>query len=100
MCRFEGLAKAGGTLICVSGAIFMVFYRGPVVIGDKEMDQVKLNARGQPEPSGWLMNSLLDVGFDSFQLGVVSLIGNSICMAAFLAFQVSKFLLYSSKDTC
>ncbi|ESW30057.1 hypothetical protein PHAVU_002G121000 [Phaseolus vulgaris] len=87
---YEGLAKAGGTLICVSGAIFMVFYRGPAVIGDNEMDQVaqiKLSVRGQPEPSGWLINSLLDIGLDSFQLGVVFLIGNCICMAAFLAIQ-------------
>ncbi|KAL9328358.1 hypothetical protein ACSQ67_003361 [Phaseolus vulgaris] len=72
------------------GAIFMVFYRGPAVIGDKTMNQVaqiKKSARGQPEPSGWLINSLLDIGLDSFQLGVVFLIGICICMAAFLAFQ-------------
>ncbi|CAJ1930768.1 unnamed protein product [Sphenostylis stenocarpa] len=89
--RYEGLAKVGGTLICVSGAIFMVFYRGPVLIGGTEMDKVaqisKLSARDQPEASGWLINSLLDIGFDSFQLGVVFLIGNCICMAAFLAIQ-------------
>ncbi|KAK7367147.1 hypothetical protein VNO80_09156 [Phaseolus coccineus] len=84
------IGLAGGTLICVSGAIFMVFYRDPAVIGDKTMNQVaqiKLSARGQPETSGWLINSLLDIGLDSFQLGVVFLIGNCLCMAAFLAIQ-------------
>ncbi|KAH1224201.1 WAT1-related protein [Glycine max] len=88
--RYEGVAKVGGTLICVSGAILMVFYRGPALIGDTEMDQVaqiKISARGQPEASRWLINGLLDLGFDNFQLGVIFLIGNCICMAAFLAIQ-------------
>nr|ACU22998.1 unknown [Glycine max] len=88
--RYEGVAKVGGTLICVSGAILMVFYRGPALVGDTEMDQVaqiKISARGQPEASRWLINGLLDLGFDNFQLGVIFLIGNCICMAAFLAIQ-------------
>jgi len=78
----------------------MVFYRGPAVIGDKTMNQVaqiKKSARGQPEPSGWLINSLLDIGLDSFQLGVVFLIGICICMAAFLAFQVSTIFYIHQK---
>ncbi|KAH1158264.1 hypothetical protein AAZX31_11G088100 [Glycine max] len=88
--RYEGLAKVGGTLICVSGAMLMVLYRGPALIGDKEMDhvlQIKRGARGQPEPSGWLISGLLNLGFDHFQLGVMSLIANCCCMTAFLAIQ-------------
>ncbi|XP_027913990.1 WAT1-related protein At4g19185-like isoform X1 [Vigna unguiculata] len=80
--RYEGWAKAGGTLICVSGAIFMVFYRGPAVIGGNEMDQVT-----QIKPSGNSSRFAIDIGLDSFQLGVVFLIGNCICMAAYLALQ-------------
>ncbi|XP_014619409.1 WAT1-related protein At4g19185 isoform X2 [Glycine max] len=90
--RYEGLAKVGGTLICVSGAMLMVLYRGPALIGDKEMDhvlQIKRGARGQPEPSGWLISGLLNLGFDHFQLGVMSLIANCCCMTAFLAIQGS-----------
>ncbi|KAJ1380937.1 EamA domain [Sesbania bispinosa] len=88
--RYEGLAKVGGTLICVSGAILMVFYRGPALIGDTEMDhmaQNEVSARGQPEPSGWLSSGLQDIGLDHFELGVICLIGNCMCMAAFLAIQ-------------
>ncbi|XP_047153253.1 WAT1-related protein At4g19185-like isoform X1 [Vigna umbellata] len=96
---YEGWAKAGGTLLCVSGAIFMVFYRGPAVIGDNETNQVtqiKPSGRGQPEPSVWLINSYLDIGLDNFQLGVVFLIGNCICMAAYLALQAPLLKKYPS----
>ncbi|CAL0330821.1 unnamed protein product [Lupinus luteus] len=88
--RYEGLAKVGGTLICVSGAILMVLYRGPALIGDAEMDlvsQSEISARGQPEPSGWLIGSLQDLGLDHFHLGVLCFIGNCMCMAAFLSIQ-------------
>ncbi|KAJ1380938.1 EamA domain [Sesbania bispinosa] len=88
--RYDGLAKVGGTIICVSGAILMVLYRGPVLIGREEIDRVvqnEISARGQPEPSGWLMGGLHDLGLDHFHIGVLCLIGNCMCMAAFLAIQ-------------
>ncbi|KAK7309442.1 hypothetical protein RJT34_06177 [Clitoria ternatea] len=88
--RYEGLAKVGGILICVSGAILMVFYRGPVLIGYTIMGheaQSEITRRGHPEPSGWLINGLRDIGLDQFQQGVIFLIGNSMCMAVFLAIQ-------------
>ncbi|XP_061341715.1 WAT1-related protein At4g19185-like isoform X3 [Gastrolobium bilobum] len=88
--RYEGLAKVGGTLICVCGAILMVLYRGPALIGHAEIVHVaqsEISARGQPEPSGWLISGLQDLGLDHFQLGVMCLIGNCMCMAAFLAIQ-------------
>lgn len=89
--RTEGQAKVGGTLVCVSGAILMVLFRGPALIGITEPEfaaQVEISARGQPEPAGWLMSSLLEFGLDHFHLGVLCLIGNCMCMAAFLAIQV------------
>ncbi|KAL6207640.1 hypothetical protein ACLB2K_018597 [Fragaria x ananassa] len=88
--RVEGQAKVSGTLVCVSGAIFMVLFRGPVLIGSTEPDfvsQSEISAKGQPEPVGWLMSSFLDFGFDNFHLGVLCLIGNCMCMAVFLAIQ-------------
>ena len=98
----EGQAKVGGTLICVSGAIFMVFYRGKALIGTMEPDfaaQNEIIARGQPEPTGWLMSSFLEVGLDNFHLGVICLIGNCICMAAFLAIQVHEWISYHLHKT-
>lgn len=89
--RIEGQAKVGGTVICVSGAILMVLFRGPALIGNPEAEftaQNEISARGQPEPAGWLMSSFLEYGIDHFHLGVLCLIGNCMCMAAFLAIQV------------
>ncbi|KHN28315.1 Conserved oligomeric Golgi complex subunit 6 [Glycine soja] len=48
---------------------------------------VMMGAKGQPEPSGWLIGGLQNLWFDHFHLGVLCLIGNCICMAAFLAIQ-------------
>ncbi|KAF4401221.1 hypothetical protein G4B88_014062 [Cannabis sativa] len=88
--RTEGQAKIGGTFICVSGAVLMCFYRGWALLGNMEPDysaQSEIIARGQPEPVGWLMSSFSEFGLDHFHLGVLCLIGNCMCMAAFLAIQ-------------
>ncbi|KAG6635909.1 hypothetical protein CIPAW_11G075600 [Carya illinoinensis] len=95
--RTEGQAKVGGTLICVSGAILMVLFRGPALIGVAEPDfsvQNEISARGQPEPAGWLMSSFMEFGIDHFHLGVLCLIGNCMCMAAFLAIQAPLLAKY------
>lgn len=97
----DGLAKVGGTLICVSGAVLMVLYRGPTLIGYTELVVIPQNDRnvgGQPEPSGWLISGLQNLGLDNFELGVVFLIGNTMCMAAFLTILVSTFLLYQFNE--
>ncbi|XP_047257199.1 WAT1-related protein At4g19185 isoform X2 [Capsicum annuum] len=86
----EGQAKVGGTIVCVSGAILMAIFRGPVVFGDRASEFIAhsdISARGQPEPTGWLMSSFLELGFDDWHLGVLCLIGNCMCMAAYLAIQ-------------
>ncbi|XP_062021817.1 WAT1-related protein At4g19185 [Rosa rugosa] len=97
--RAEGQAKVSGTLVCVSGAILMVLFRGPALIGSTEPDftsQSEISARGQPEPVGWLMSSFLEFGLDHFHIGVLCLIGNCMCMAAFLAIQAPLLKRYPS----
>ncbi|CAK9168545.1 unnamed protein product [Ilex paraguariensis] len=87
--RTEGQAKFGGTLVCVSGAILMALFQGPALFGYGETDftvQSQISARG-PEPAGWLMSSFLDFGINHWHLGVLCLIGNCICMAAYIAIQ-------------
>lgn len=83
--------KVGGTLVCVSGAILMGLFRGPALIGYSESDSSTENeiiARGQPEPAGWLMYSFMEYGIRQWHVGVLCLIGNCVCMAAYLAIQV------------
>ncbi|MCD7451003.1 hypothetical protein HAX54_009271, partial [Datura stramonium] len=93
----EGQAKVGGTIVCVSGAILMAVFRGPVVFGDGTSDftaQIEISAKGQPEPAGWLMSTFLELGFDNWHLGVLCLIGNCMCMAAYLALQAPVLAKY------
>ncbi|KAK4834116.1 hypothetical protein QYF36_017249 [Acer negundo] len=95
--RTEGQAKVGGTLICVSGAVLMVLFRGPALLGYTNQDFVahtEIIARGQPEPAGLFMSSFMELGLDQWHLGVLCLIGNCMCMAAFLAIQVPVLAKY------
>uniref|UniRef100_A0A5B6ZBP9 WAT1-related protein n=1 Tax=Davidia involucrata TaxID=16924 RepID=A0A5B6ZBP9_DAVIN len=95
--RTEGQVKLGGTLLCVSGAILMVLFRGPTVVGYKESEfaaQSEISARGQPEAAGWLMSNFLEFGLERWHLGVLCLIGNCMCMATYLAFQAPLLAKY------
>ncbi|KAL2544368.1 WAT1-related protein [Forsythia ovata] len=98
--RTEGQAKLAGTLVCVCGAILMTMFRGPAMFGDKELEFTapsEISAKGQPEPVGWLLSSFLEFGIDNWHLGVLCLIGNCMCMAAYLAIQASTISPVSCK---
>lgn len=95
--RIEGQAKIVGTLVCVFGAIFMVVFRGPALVGFEEADFAshnEISARSQPEPSHWFLPSILDIGLEDWHIGVLCLIGNCLCMAAFLAIQAPLLARY------
>ncbi|KAG6684254.1 hypothetical protein I3842_12G052900 [Carya illinoinensis] len=69
--------------------------RTEALIGTSEPDfAAQSSARGQPEPSGWFMSSFMELGIDHFHLGVLCLIGNCMCMAAFLAIQAPVLAKY------
>ncbi|KAJ9152394.1 hypothetical protein P3X46_025963 [Hevea brasiliensis] len=84
--RSEGQAKAGGTLVCVFSAILMVLFQDSIVS--------EISAKGQLEPTGWFFSSLLNLGLEGWHLGVLCLIGNCMCMAAFLAIQAPLLTKY------
>ncbi|GMQ03874.1 hypothetical protein CsSME_00049505 [Camellia sinensis var. sinensis] len=89
--RTEGQAKVGGTLVCVFGALLMILFRGPSLIGYTESEfaaHSEIIIKGQPEPAVWFMPSFLKFGLDQWHLGVLCLIGNCVCAAAYIAIQV------------
>ncbi|XP_068650397.1 WAT1-related protein At4g19185 isoform X2 [Aristolochia californica] len=95
--KSDGRAKVGGTLVCVFGAIFMVLYRGPSVLGTGDSELVANNvmsAMSQPEPSGWLPSDLLGISLEKWHIGTLCLMGNCICMAIYLALQASLLAKY------
>ncbi|KAH9541271.1 hypothetical protein CY35_14G053900 [Sphagnum magellanicum] len=69
----------------------MALYKGPVFIGDSFSD---LNLQGMAmasklasEPVGWLATLLIDAGVDMWHIGVVCLMGNYFCLAAYIVYQ-------------
>lgn len=95
--KTEGQTKLGGTLVCVSGAILMAMFRGPAVFGNKESGFAlsrEIRAEGQPEPAAWLLSSFLQLGIDNWHIGVLCLIGNCMCMAAYLVIQAPLLAKY------
>jgi hypothetical protein len=73
----------------------MALYKGPVFIGDSFSD---LNLQGMAmasklasEPVGWLATLLIDAGVDMWHIGVVCLMGNYFCLAAYIVYQVPVF---------
>ncbi|MFS8002757.1 putative EamA domain-containing protein [Helianthus anomalus] len=92
--KIEGQAKVGGTVVCVSGAILMVLFRGPSVLGYAHHVQTQHQETMAPELPGLMFSSLASFGIDTWHLGVLCLIGNCICMAAFLAIQAPLLAKY------
>ncbi|KAK9079932.1 hypothetical protein SSX86_001607 [Deinandra increscens subsp. villosa] len=95
--KTEGQAKVGGTLVCVSGALLMVLFRGPALLGYEHhvhTQHQEMMAVGQPELPGWMFSSLATLGIDNWHLGVLCLIGNCICMATYLAIQAPLLAKY------
>ncbi|KAL1315910.1 WAT1-related protein At3g45870 [Arachis duranensis] len=88
--RYEGVAKVVGTVVCVSGAILMVVYHGPVVIGNSETGLQHVSQ----DASGMLIDGLKFIGLDQFSLGVICIIGHCLSMAAYLAIQAQLLKKY------
>ncbi|KAJ0252669.1 EamA domain-containing protein [Hirschfeldia incana] len=88
--KMEGLMKVGGTIICVSGALVLVFFRGPALFGNQDAEftpKTVIIDRSESELHGWLVSSFLDLGLDLWHIGVVCLVVECMCMAAFIAVQ-------------
>ncbi|XP_026410382.1 probable protein phosphatase 2C 73 [Papaver somniferum] len=92
--KIGGQLKVGGTIVCVSGAILMVLFKGPSIFEEDVTELLHeaavandLIVGAQPEPAGGLISGLLGIGLTKFHIGMLCLIGNCFCMAVYLSFQ-------------
>lgn len=95
--EWAGMAKIGGTFVCIGGAILMSTYKGPVIWGDGFLDmhmQGAVFGQPSPEPVGWFIEVLLELGLDTWHIGIVCLVGNCFCMALYIAFQAPLLARY------
>jgi drug/metabolite transporter (DMT)-like permease len=95
--RKDGRAKVLGTVVCILGALLMVLYRGPAVVGPSDPDLVSLNGISV-HLSGLNMGRLGGVG--KWHLGVLCLIGNCFLMGAYFVIQVPPIYLCCIMISC
>jgi hypothetical protein len=87
----DGMFKVLGTLVCVFGAVLMVFYRGPSLIGLAGTNAATGNAlswSSSTYPAQWITPGMLQFGLGTWNIGVLCLIGNCFLMGAYLVIQV------------
>ncbi|KAL6873625.1 hypothetical protein ACP4OV_013707 [Aristida adscensionis] len=97
----DGILKVLGTAVCVAGAILMVFYRGPSLIGlggtgTNAADGNVLPATWSSNAyqAEWLTSTMLQYGVETWHLGVICLIGNCFLMGAYLVIQAPVLIKY------
>ncbi|KAI3894182.1 hypothetical protein MKX03_003739 [Papaver bracteatum] len=82
--NIEGQLKVGGTIICVSGAILMVLFKGQLYSETMSLYCCTGNdfiVGAQPELSGWFISGLLTTSLTKFHIGMLCLIGNFFCLS-------------------
>ncbi|KAI5064205.1 hypothetical protein GOP47_0020875, partial [Adiantum capillus-veneris] len=85
--QWSGLAKVGGTAVCILGAIFMAVYNGPVIWGDG-----LIGVHIPPPKMDGLMLAQIEhllsaLNLSLWHIGVLCLIGNCFFMALYLSLQ-------------
>ena len=89
----DGILKVIGTVVCVSGAVLMVLYRGQSLIGlggNNTSNGIVIPGTwsSNPYPPHWLTSTMFEYGVETWHLGVLCLLGNCIMVAAYLVIQV------------
>ncbi|CAN6200556.1 unnamed protein product [Urochloa humidicola] len=93
----DGIVKVLGTAVCVFGAVFMVFYRGPSLVGGTiAADGAALAGTWSSNANSaqWLTTTMLRYGLETWHLGVLCLIGNCFLMGAYLVIQAPVLIKY------
>ncbi|KAJ3672566.1 hypothetical protein LUZ60_007287 [Juncus effusus] len=91
----SGLAKISGTLICILGALFMVFYKGPSLIGPTDSNLNSMLGSLITGPTNLNLSSTnLSWSLTPWHLGVLCLIGNCLLMGAYFVIQKPVLVKY------
>lgn len=98
--RVDGLAKVGGTLLCVIGATLMVFYNGPALLTvDDQQDSTTPSSNDSPLLSAGILHLLFNTSSDvgarstvlaaikSWQIGAFYHLGMCIAFSFWLVIQ-------------
>ncbi|XP_021307657.1 WAT1-related protein At3g45870 isoform X2 [Sorghum bicolor] len=83
----DGVLKVIGTVVCVSGAILMALYRGSSLIGLTRSMPNAWASTSYPAAPNWLASAVLEHGVETWQLGVLCLVGNCLLVAVYLVIQ-------------
>ncbi|KAH7298233.1 hypothetical protein KP509_25G032900 [Ceratopteris richardii] len=86
--QWSGVAKVGGTMACVSGAVLLALYKGPVVWGDDSFNMHNQND-----------HSLFALHMNLWQIGILCLIGNCFCFALYVALQAPLLKIYPASSS-
>ncbi|XP_039830603.1 WAT1-related protein At5g45370-like isoform X1 [Panicum virgatum] len=95
----DGILKVIGTVVCVSGAVLMVLYRGQSLIGlggNNTSNGIVIPGTwsSNPYPPDWLTSTMFEYGVETWHLGVLCLLGNCIMVAAYLVIQAPVMIRY------
>jgi len=106
-----GMLKVIGTLICISGALFLTFYKGPQISNSHSHSHggASHNNNDQDKANNWLLGCLyLTIGTVLLSLwmlfqGTLSIkypckYSSTCLMSIFAAFQCALLSLYKSRD--
>ncbi|KAL6593726.1 hypothetical protein ACP70R_048627 [Stipagrostis hirtigluma subsp. patula] len=90
----DGVVKVLGTAVCISGAILMVLYRGPSLIGLGGTKSGNVNV--VPYTAQWFTSTVLQYGVETWHLGALCLILNCFLFGAYLVIQAQVVIKYQA----
>ncbi|EFH66129.1 nodulin MtN21 family protein [Arabidopsis lyrata subsp. lyrata] len=104
-----GMIKVMGTLICISGALFLAFYKGPHISNSHSHQEALSHNKSDHNTKNWLLGCLyLTIGTVLISLwilfqGTLSIkypckFSSTCLMSIFAAFQCALLSLYKSRD--
>ncbi|KAJ7549774.1 hypothetical protein O6H91_07G068200 [Diphasiastrum complanatum] len=90
--RHDGQAKLTGILACISGAMLISIYKGPVILGSTTT--IPLHQQADMHLNNSSASSFLNFNISSWQLGAICLVANSLCLGTYLNLQAPTLSLY------